>query len=240
MVIYGIVAAAMFFYAFKNTKEVNMEEAAKSLSIKDCFRALKSNWPWLIVVLGSMFYWLGNSTRTSSLIYYSRYYLEDERYVSILNALVLTQMIGVVAIPFLTKKLSKTGTMIFGLLVAAVGQVSLGFAGNHFYLIVGAWIVASMGTGIAVSMPFAMLSDTVDYGEYKNGVRASGFLTAVGSAAGLQIGTGLGDFTPLKLMQHFGYVANQKQTASSLMAMKFGFSYLPAIFFIVGALVMLL
>lgn len=240
VVIYGIVAAAMFFYAFKNTKEVNMEEAAKSLPIKDCFRALKSNWPWVIVVLGSMFYWLGNSTRTSSLIYYSRYYLEDESYVSILNALVLTQMIGVVAIPFLTKKLSKTGTMIFGLLVAAVGQVSLGLAGNHFYLIVGAWIVASMGTGIAVSMPFAMLSDTVDYGEYKNGVRASGFLTAVGSAAGLQIGTGLGDFTPLKLMQHFGYVANQKQTASSLMAMKFGFSYLPAIFFIVGALVMLL
>ena len=69
VVIYGIVAAAMFFYAFKNTKEVNMEEAAKSLPIKDCFRALKSNWPWVIVVLGSMFYWLGNSTRTSSPIY---------------------------------------------------------------------------------------------------------------------------------------------------------------------------
>ena len=88
-------------------------------------------------------------------------------------------------------------------------------------------------------MPFAMLSDTVDYGEYKNGIRASGFLTAVGSAAGLQIGTGMGDFIPLKLLQHFGYVANQEQTASALTAMKFGFSYLPAIFFITGAIVML-
>ena len=86
---------------------------------------------------------------------------------------------------------------------------------------------------------FAMLSDTVDYGEYKNHVRASGFLTAVGSAVGLQVGTGLGDFIPLKLMQHFGYVANQEQSAGSLAAMKFGFSYLPAIFFLVGALVML-
>lgn len=229
----------MFFFAFKNTKEVNMEAEAKSLPIKDCFRALKSNWPWLIVVLGSMFYWLGNSTRTSSLIYYARYYLENESYVSILNALVLTQMIGVVAIPFLTRKLSKTITMILGLLVAAAGQVCLGMAGANFPMLVAAWIVTSIGTGIAVSMPFAMLSDTVDYGEYKNGVRASGFLTAVGSAAGLQVGTGLGDFTPLKLMQHFGYVANQKQTAQSLAAMKFGFSYLPAIFFVVGAIVML-
>lgn len=148
-------------------------------------------------------------------------------------------MIGVVAIPFLVKKMSKTMTMILGLLVAAVGQISLGMAGNHFVAIVIAWIVTSIGTGIAVSMPFTMLSDTVDYGEYKNGVRASGFLTAVGSAAGLQVGTGLGDFTPLKLMQHFGYVANQEQTRSSLAAMKFGFSYLPAIFFVIGAMIML-
>lgn len=80
---------------------------------------------------------------------------------------------------------------------------------------------------------------TVDYGEYKNGVRVNGFLTAVGSAAGLQIGTGLGDFTPLKLMQHFGYVANQEQSAASLASMKFGFSYLPAIFFVIGAAIML-
>lgn len=53
------------------------------------------------------------------------------------------------------------------------------------------------------------------------------------------IGTGMGDFIPLKLLQHFGYVANQEQTASALTAMKFGFSYLPAIFFITGAIVML-
>ena len=195
MLIYAVVSAIMFFFAFWNTKEVNMESAGKSLPIRDCFRALRSNWPWVIVVLGSAFYWLGNSTRTSSLIYYSRYYLKDESYVSILNALVLTQMLGVIAIPFLVKKMSKTMTMILGLLVAAVGQISLGMAGNHFAAIIIAWIVTSMGTGVAVSMPFAMLSDTVDYGEYKNGVRASGFLTAVGSAVGLQVGTGLGDFS---------------------------------------------
>ena len=238
VLIYAAISAAMFFFAFKNTKEVNME-SSKSLPVKDCFKALKSNWPWCIVVLGSMFYWLGNSTRTSSLIYYSRYYLENEGYVSILNALVLAQAIGVAAIPILTKKLSKTVTMILGLLIAAAGQVSLGIAGHHFALIVAAWIITSMGTGIAVSMPFAMLSDTVDYGEYKNGIRASGFLTAVGSAVGLQVGTGLGDFIPLKLMEHFGYVANQQQTASSLTSMKFAFSYLPAIFFIIGVIVML-
>lgn len=40
-------------------------------------------------------------------------------------------------------------------------------------------------------------------------------------------------------MQHFGYVANQTQTNAALGAIKFGFSYLPAIFFVVGALIMI-
>lgn len=51
VLIYAVVSAAMFFFAFKNTKEVNMEDADKSLPIKDCFKALKSNWPWVIVVI---------------------------------------------------------------------------------------------------------------------------------------------------------------------------------------------
>ena len=43
----------------------------------------------------------------------------------------------------------------------------------------------------------------------------------------------------LKLLQYFGYIPNQEQTVQALNAMKFGFSYLPAIFFIVGGIVML-
>lgn len=237
--IYALISIAMFFYAFKNTREINSEGAGQSLPVRESFKALKGNWPWVIIVLGSVCYWLGNSTRTSSLIYYARYNLGNENYVSVLNGLVLTQMIGVIFIPFLVKKFSKTHTMMIGLCTAAVGQVLLGVAGGNFPMIAAMWVVTSIGTGIAVSMPFAMLSDSVDYGEYKTGIRASGFLTAVGSAVGLQIGTGFGDFIPLKLMQHFGYVANQVQTESALNAIKFGFSYLPAIFFVVGAVIMI-
>ncbi|EOH97668.1 MFS transporter [Enterococcus pallens] len=237
--IYALVSAVIFFYAFKNTKEINSEGAGKSLPVRESFKALRGNWPWVIIVLASMCYWLGNSTRTSSLIYYARYNLGNQNYVSVLNGLVLTQMIGVICIPFLVKHFSKTQTMMIGMFTAAVGQVLLGVAGGNFPMLAAMWVVTSIGTGIAVSMPFAMLSDTVDYGEYKTGIRASGFLTAVGSAVGLQIGTGLGDFVPLKLMQHFGYVANQEQTTAALSAIKFAFSYLPAVFFISGALIIL-
>ena len=88
-------------------------------------------------------------------------------------------------------------------------------------------------------MPFAMLSDTVDYGEWKTGIRSAGFLTAIGSAFCIKMGSGLGGFIPSKIMAAAGYVAHKQQTASALASIKFSFVWLPAICFMIGAAIML-
>lgn len=235
---YGIIGLIMFLFAFSKTKEVEYVPQ-ESLSIKESFTAMKSNWPWVIIVLGNIFYWLGNTVRSSTIIYYAQYNLGEKALASILNGLVLVQVIGVILIPFLVKKISKAQTMILGFVIAAVGQVLIGFAGDNLTMIIGAWIIAALGTGIAVSMPFAMLSDTVDYGEWKNGVRASGLLTAIGSSFCIKMGAGLGAFLPSMIMNHYGYVANATQTVAALGSIKFSFVWLPAICFIIGALIML-
>lgn len=238
VLIYGIIAALMFWFAFVKTKEVNTV-SEQSLPIRDSFKAIKSNWPWVIIVLGNICYWLGNTVRTSTVIYYSQYNLGNKNYASVLNGLVLAQVVGVALIPFIVRKLSKTATMILGLVIASLGQIFIGLSGNNFTLISASWIFAALGTGIAVSMPFAMLSDTVDYGEWKNGIRASGFLTAIGSSFCIKMGSGIGGFLPSKIMEKFGYVPNHEQTASSLVAIHFSFVWLPAICFLLGALIMI-
>lgn len=236
---YSIVAILMFLFAFSKTKEINVS-AEESLPIRDSFKAMKSNWPWVIIVLGNIFYWLGNTVRTSTVIYYAQYNLGHKEYASILNGLVLAQIIGVAMIPFVVKRISKTYTMMFGLGIAAFGQVLIGFSGKNFTLIIISWIIAAVGTGIAVSMPFAMLSDTVDYGEWKNGIRASGFLTAIGSSFCIKMGSGIGGFIPSMIMEKGGYVPNHTQTASSLSAIHFSFVWLPAICFVIGAIIMVI
>lgn len=236
--IYSIIAIVMFIFAFLRTKEIN-QTAEQSLPIRDSFKAMKHNWPWVIIVLGNIFYWLGNTVRTSTVIYYAQYNLGNKNYASILNGLVLAQVIGVALIPFLVKRVSKTHTMILGLILAAIGQILIGISGNNFSLIAASWIIAALGTGIAVSMPFAMLSDTVDYGEWKNGVRASGFLTAIGSSFCIKMGSGIGGFLPSMIMENRGYKPNTVQSASALQAIHFSFVWLPAICFLIGALIML-
>jgi Na+/melibiose symporter-like transporter len=74
-----------------------------------------------------------------------------------------------------------------------------------------------------------VLSDSVDYGEWKTGVRAVGLLTAVGAAFCLKAGAGLGGAIPLWIMGACGYVPNVEQTATSLKGIEFGVIWLPAI-----------
>lgn len=236
--IFAVVAVLLLLFAFSGTREIGTTQSKKSISIRESFRAVKGNWPWITLVLVFIFYWLGNTARASTVIYYSEYNLGYKNLAAILNGLVVVQMVSITILPFLVKRFIKSHTQIIGLSLAAIGQVIIGFSGSNITLIIIGWIVASLGTGIAVTLPFAMLSDTVDYGEWKNGIRASGFLTAVGISFCIKLGAGLGSFIPSLILDAAGYVANTTQTPQSLAAIKFCFTWLPAIFFIVGAVIM--
>ncbi|MCM3724669.1 MFS transporter [Neobacillus cucumis] len=236
--IYAVIAIALLLFAFAGTKEINTK-SIKSIPIKQSLGAMKGNWPWITLVLAFIFYWLGNTARTSTVIYYSEYNLGNKNLASILNGLVVFQMVSITILPFIVKRFLKTHTQIIGFAIAAIGQIIIAFAGSSASMIIFGWIVASLGTGIAVTLPFAMLSDTVDYGEWKTGIRASGFLTAIGSSFCIKLGSGLGSFIPSIIMEKAGYVANVTQSGTSLAAIKFCFTWLPAIFFIVGAIIML-
>ncbi len=238
-IIFGLIGFALLLFAFSGTKEINTEKV-KPLPILQSIKSAKSNWPWFILVIAFVFYWLGNASRSAVLIYYTQYNLGHKEFASVLNALIMFQILGMVLIPFLVKKFSKTHVLMFGLALAAAGSVATSLAGSSFILLAIAWSVASVGTGISVSMPFAMLADGVDYGEWKNGIRASGFLTAIGSSFAIKMGSGLGGFIPSIILENAGYKAGATQTASALSAIKFSFGYLPAIFFIIGAIVMVM
>lgn len=239
--IYSVIGILMFVFSFAKTQEVNSGPVeTQSIPIKDSFKSMMGNWPWIIVVSANVMYWLGNTVRTSTVIYYAQYNLGHQNYASLLNGIVLFQVVGNILIPFMVRKFSKGQTLIIGFTIATIGQILMGFVGDSFTLIAAAWIFTSIGTGIAVSMPFAMLSDTVDYGEWKTGIRSAGFLTAIGSAFCIKMGSGLGGFLPSKIMAASGYVAHHQQTASALAGIKFSFIWLPAICFMIGAVIMLM
>lgn len=238
LIIFAVIAVIMFLIAFADLREVNTEKI-KAIPIKKSLRAIKGNWPWIILVGANLIFWIGLTIRTSTLVYYFEYNLGRKDLVPFINGISIIQVLGMICIPFIVKFTNKYSTMIFGFILAAAGHVIMYTAGGSISGLVAGWVVANLGSGIACSMPFAMLSDTVDYGEWKTGIRASGFLTAIGSAFCIKAGSGLGGFIPTQIMNAFGYVANAKQSASSLAGIQFIFIWLPAIIFVLGIIPML-
>ncbi|MER2061266.1 MAG: MFS transporter, partial [Niallia sp.] len=86
--IYAVIAIALLLFAFSGTREINTS-SIKSIPIRESFRAMKGNWPWITLVLAFIFYWLGNTSRTATVIYYAQYNLDHKNLASLLNGLVI-------------------------------------------------------------------------------------------------------------------------------------------------------
>ena len=237
---YAVGSVILFLIAFWNLEESKdiVAEEQKPLPIGDSFRALKNNWPWLIIFASSLLFWIAFIARVTVTPYFFQYVLHRKDLVSIANSLDFISLATAFLLPFLCRWTSKRNVWIIGLLGMVVGQVIVYFALQNNISVTGVmigWAFGFLASGMAMAMPFSVLSDSVDYGEWKNGIRAAGFLTAIGAAFCLKAGAGLGGAMPGWIMQAHGYVPNVEQTPQSLQGIVLSCVWLPAIFFALAA-----
>lgn len=237
---FGIIVVILLIFAFRHLREQNVE-SNKAIPVKDSLRAVKGNWPWILLVTANLLVWIDISVRQGTLIYYCKYVLGDEDMTSILNGVMtISQLISFVGMAFITKYTGKSGAMLLGTVLVIAGHAGIYAAGSSTAGIVAFWIAGALGQGLICALPFGMLADTVDYGEWKTGVRAAGFLTAIGSALCIKAGSGLGAFIPTMVLDHYGYVANAVQSAESLYGITFNFIWLPCIISVLVAVPMVI
>lgn len=231
--IYATGTILLFLFAFRNLKEVVKEER-KSLPVKDSFGAIRGNWPWIIIFTSSLFFWIAFFSRISTVPYFFEYTLHRKNLIGLANSLDCISLATVFFLPFFCKWTSKRNVWVLGLLGMVIGQliVYIGVRDDDsLSMIFAGWICCFLASGVAMAMPFSVLSDSVDYGEWKTGIRAPGFLTAIGAAFCLKAGAGLGGFLPARILKEYGYVPNVEQTATSLRGIELGFIWVPAVFF---------
>jgi sugar (glycoside-pentoside-hexuronide) transporter len=229
--LYAAGCVAMFLFGFFNLKEMVVEEK-KPQPILGTFGALKGNWPWFIIFVSSLFFWIAFIARYTVVPYYLEYNLHRADLTSLAFSLDAVSLATALLLPWFCRWFSKTAAWGWGLAAMIAGQLVtyVGIAnGNSIPLIMAGWIIGLLGSGMAMAVPFSILSDSVDFGEWKTGIRAAGLLTAVGAAFCLKAGAGLGGAIPLWIMGANGYIAKAEQSASSLRAIEFSFVWLPAI-----------
>ncbi|HEX2101782.1 MAG TPA: MFS transporter, partial [Candidatus Synoicihabitans sp.] len=169
--------------------------------------------------------------RVATAPYFFEYTLGRKELIPLANALDFVSLATVFLLPWFCRGLSKRTVWALGLFGMLIGQlvVYAGVAGEaSITLVMVGWGIGFLASGVAMAMPFSLLSDSVDYGEWKTGVRAAGLLTAVGAAFCLKAGSGLGGALPAWIMEGSGYVPNVVQSVSSLRGINLALIWLPA------------
>jgi len=231
--IFSTAFVLLTFFAFANVREVDSGEGGKeqSVPLKDSFKAMKGNWPWVIIVVANLGFWIAMISRNVSLIYYLTYNMGHKELIPVMNSLGTIGMVMMVLLPIFCRHMMKSNVWICGLIASVIGEIGMWVVGDNIPLFIAMFIVVCLGNSVACSLPFAMLGAAVDYGEWHNGIRSAGFLTAVGSSFCIKVGCGVGAAIPGYIMAYAGYVANQEQTAEALFAIDFSFIWLPALIF---------
>jgi sugar (glycoside-pentoside-hexuronide) transporter len=237
MPIFAAGSMLLFLLAFRNLRETIIEKQ-QSMPIREGFRALKGNWPWIIIFSSSLCFWVAFISRISMVPYFFEYHWQNKQLTPLANSLDIASLASILLLPWLCRWMSKSNLWLYGLIGSVLSQCILyaGVASHSTPLLFVGWIAGIITSGAAMAMPFSLLSDSVDYGEWKTGVRAAGLLTALGAAFCLKAGSGLGGALPAWILGATGYVANATQSASALSGIEIGFIWLPAAFYLLSSI----
>ena len=230
MPIYACGTIALYLFAFRNLKEIT-QQAQVRLPFRKSLAALRGNTPWLIIFLSSLLFWIAFIARISAAPYFFQYVMHRPRLTSVADSLDVISLLSILCLPWLCRRLSKRTIWALSLFGSVIAQVMMhfGVAGRSVPIVMTGWVFGFLACGIAMAIPFSILSDSVDYGEWKSGVRAAGLLTAIGAAFCLKAGSGLGGALPAWLLDWYSYVPNVEQTARSLHGIELSFVWLPAL-----------
>lgn len=222
-VIYGIVAAALFLICFAKTKErVQISSQQKeSIPLGESFRLVLKNNYWLIIVAIWVVTALGMGMGMSVGTYYAKYILGDENLSGFLSAISLIPIL--VCMPMvapLSKKYGKRNVALVGSIISIVGQAAMLLNPHSFGWLIVCNVIKGVGQSSLTGTLFAMVADTIEYGQWKTGKRVEGMLYS-STTFGAKIGAGVGMAIAMGILGAAGYAGTAAvQTKAALTAIQ--------------------
>lgn len=205
-------------------------EKKETVSVIDSLKALLHNKYWIMFTVVYTLIQIYAAVFMASLVYYCTVCMGNANYMSSLaNGVTIFQLIALMLSFILIKRFGKAKTFNIGVVGMLVAMVIKAVGGDSFAVQMSMSALHGFTMGIASSVVSGMCSDTVEYGEWKTGVRTEG--VAFGSMSlAAKIGGGLGSAILGWLLVLGGYDASAAvQSASDIFAIKAGYNYIPFI-----------
>lgn len=231
-VVFGALEIITFMITFLFTRErVNTSEDKRmSVPISLGFKALVKNKYWFMATLNLVLIFIAQGVNGSSEVYYAKEVLGNGNLVGTFSvALQVTQIVCMFFIASFVKKFGKRNVLMTGAAIMIVGYGIMGIGAESLSVLIAGCMLRGVGNaGISACM-FAMVTDTIEYGEWKTGIRTEGLINSAASF-GQKIGNGLSNVVMGAILAAGGYVGTAAtQTASAISAIKVSYIYVPIV-----------
>jgi GPH family glycoside/pentoside/hexuronide:cation symporter len=230
--LFAIVSFILFMITFSSTRERVHPPKAQKANLKEDFKGLLKNRPWLILFFVGIISFVMFAMQNLSVAYYFKYYIGKEEGVQLFNVLGTVALI--LAIPLskpLAKRFGKRNVFLASSLLSGVFFILLYLPGvNDIELIYLFNILAKIAYAPAVPLLWTMLADTADYAEWKSGRRSTGLVFSAATFA-QKAGWGIGGALAGWLLAIFKFTPNVEQTAEAINGIKLMISVFPGILY---------
>jgi len=221
-----LIAAAVFALAglglqlicYANVKErytVKKPEREKGAILKD-YKSLLKNAPLLVLCIVNLLTFSAFNVKLAVQVYYCQYSLNNTLIVSKMGFFAIGCVyIGVFLTPLLVRRYGKKAIYIAGAIIWAIADLLAWFYANTLISFIIFACLAFFGSSFINTLNWALISDAVEYGEWKTGNRSEGLVYSSFTFF-RKLSQALAGSIPGLVLAMVGYVANTEQTPQAL------------------------
>ncbi len=238
---YWVIFAMTKDYAY-HPKAAGTSEAAKAdkMPVSEMLKQIIVNPPLIGLMLAELGRYLGRFIIFGLAFYYFKYVVNSLASIAIFfTGLNVVCFFGAMATAPLAKKFGERNTYMLSLAIFIIGLMAVWIMPmNHMSFMV-VMFVAYLGYGMPDALSVAMYSATVDYGEWKTGKNARGFIMSLISFP-IKTAIFVRSVVITGILVSAGYVADMAATPELIQGIKNGIALVPALFIGAGLVIILL
>jgi GPH family glycoside/pentoside/hexuronide:cation symporter len=215
--IFGLAAALPLFGVFFGTSEREEFMEISQPSIWNSIKAAWTNRPFVFGLGIYLFTWVAVSIVETILLFYIKYVVQREPQNDLIMATIFVVAMATLPVwQWASRRYNKRLAYIIGIAFLAAVLLTLASLNSSVPLEILLVLCALAGIGVAAAhvLPWAILPDAIEFGEYQTGERHEGMFYSLVTLA-QKIATSIAVPAALLVMDATGYVANSESLDQS-------------------------
>lgn len=229
-VVFAAVGLVLYLWCFASSREA-VRRGTGAVGMRETAAMIRHNRPLVLLCVATLLFLTGMFSLIAVGVFYARDVLGNADLYIVMTAVQTLAMVGAAAlIPAAVARIGKKRAYVLAGIVGVVGSVGFALSpGSVPALGIACYGVLGVGFGAINALIFALQADTVEYGEWKSGVRAEGASYAILSFT-RKVGQGIGGAAAAYTIGLGGYVSGaSSQSDAAVRSIKIAAGVVPAV-----------